>query len=385
MTGETPDAPRGTPIAGGPWIAAGVLGFLVLAGVKTTLDAGQAREAAEQARKDSLAATRALAEARDAAARSAGEMAALRADVEMLSTSVDAVQKQIKEIADRQTFGGDSGGPGGNPFGPRPGTDPGGVDAPPAQPFLEFTPELRESLRKASAAKGVTLLEDRVVFPGRVVLRQGSLEYLAVFPGGKAHESIFLLAGEPDGDGTAPKGLGATLNSCLMAIGLRPGTPPRPISMDRTIPAKGTPVFLSVEWEEEGKVVRVNAEDFLWDRERNRSLDPGKFIYVGSYFDPGGEGYVPDLTGDAVDCYSAAAAIVDIDDPRAANDQIFVACGPRIPPEGTTIRMIFSAKAVPPTRSWDPQAPEKVTGGPAVPMPAESPPGGGKEGAGGGK
>ena len=355
------------PFPRGPWVVAGLLGFLLLLGTRTALDANRARDAAEKSAKDA-------AEALVAAKKASADIAGLRDDLDMLATGVSSVERRIKELADRPE-------PvpalGGNPFGATPGQDPGGVDAPPAQPLLEFTPELRESLRKAAAEKGVTLLEDRVVFPGRVILRQGALEFLAVFPGGKTHESVLLLGGEPGEDGSPPKGLGATLNSCLMAIGLRPGTPPRLLSGNRTIPAKGTPVHIAVEWEEKGETVRVRAEDLLWDRERNRSMEEGKFIYVGSFFDP--DGYVPDLSGDAVACYSVATCVVDLDDARAANDQIFVACGPRIPEEGTKVRVTFSRAPIPPTRTWDPEDPGKPGG--AAPPPAE---GEGKE-AGGGK
>ncbi|MCK6481494.1 MAG: YdjY domain-containing protein [Planctomycetes bacterium] len=334
-----------------------------------------ARSSSEEARR---AAVQALAEARTLAgsaeaARAAAEKAAaggdLRADFDLLASNLGDVQRQIKEIADQQNFGG-------NPFGFQPGQDPGGLDAPPGQPVLEFTPELVESLRKAVAAKGIVLGEDRVTIPGRTILRQGAIEFFAVFPGGKAHEAIFSLTGTPDEEGNPPSGLGASLNSCLMALGLRPGTPIRLLPGGRTIPAKGSPVHLSVEWEEEGKVVRVRAEDLLWDRERNRSMDSGKWIYVGSFFDP--EGYVPDLTGDAVACYSVPTCVIDLDDPRAANDQIFIACGPRIPADGTPVRLILSRTPLEPTRAWDPEEPSRVTLG----DPPKAPP---EEGTGGGK
>jgi hypothetical protein len=339
------------PEARTPWLLVGLVAASAALSGLGLVAAGAAREAAERARVESQAASKAAAAAREAAEKAAKEIADLRSDFEMLATNVDAVQRNVKELADKVNFGG-------NPFA-NPGQDLGGPDAPPAQPLLEFTPELRESLRKAVAAKGLELLDDRVVVPGRVVLRQGSLEYFAVFPGGKAHESVVVLTGKPKEEGEHVQGLGASLNSCLMALGLKPGTPLRVLPGGRTIPAKGTPVHIAVEWEEEGKTVRVRAEDLLWDREHNRSMEEGKFIYVGSYFDT--DGYVPDLSGDAVAVYSTSFCVVDLDDPRAANDQVFLACGPRIPPEGTAVRVVFSPKPLEPTRTWDPKEPEKRT------------------------
>lgn len=356
----------------GTWAVLALLAVLVLVAVRIALDARGAREAGERALAAARAAEEAAAAGKASAERAAAAVADLQADLEMLASGVGAVERQMKEIADQLTFGG-------NPFGAMPGQDPGGPDAPPAQPVMEFTPELREALRKSVAARGVTLKEDRVEIPGSIAIRQGALEFLAVLPGGKIHESVIVLTGSATEDGPRAEGLGAALNSCLMAIGLRPGTPVRILPGGRALPAKGTPVHISVEWNEEKGRVRVRAEDFLWDRERNRSLEPGKWIYVGSFFDV--DGYVPDLTGDGVACYSVPTCVVDLADARAANDSIFVACGPRIPPEGTPVTVIFSRDPLEPTRTWDPEEPSRVTDGAASPAPPER----GEEAPGGGR
>lgn len=349
-----------------PWLLVALAAAGAAASGLALVAAGGAREAAENARVEAVAASKAADRAREASEKVSKEVGDLRSDFEMLASNLDAVQRNIKELADRMNFGPE----GGNPFGGAPGMDPGGLDAPPAQPVVEFIPELREALRKAVAAKGVDLGEDRVSIPGRIVLREGALEYFAVFPGGRTHECVVVLTGTPDEDGALPEGLGAALNSCLMALGLRPGTPLRLLPDRKTIPAKGTPVHIAVEWEEEGKAVRVRAEDLLWDREHNRSMEEGKFIYVGSFFNP--DGYLPDLVGDAVAVYSVTTCVVDLDDPRAASDTVFMACGPRIPKEGTAVRVVFSPKPLEPTRTWDPRVPEKRTDGGSAPAPEGS-------------
>jgi hypothetical protein len=340
-----------------PWLLAGLAAAGAAAAGLAMLAAGGAREEAARARIEIAAASKAADRAREASERTAKEVADLRGEFEMLATNLDAVQRNIKELADKVNFGAE----GGNPLGSTPGMDRDGGDAPPAQPAMEFTPELRESLRKAVEAKGVILAEDRVSIPGRVVLRQGPLELFAVFRGGRAHESVLALTGKVDADGAPAEGLGAALNSSLMALGLRPGTPIQILPGGKVRAAKGTPVHLAVEWEEAGKTVRVRAEDLLWDRERNRSMEEGRFIYVGSYFQGGM--YAPDEAGDAVAVYSVASCVVDLDDPRAANDTIFMACGPRIPAEGTAVRLVFSPKPLEPTRTFDPADPEKRTDG----------------------
>lgn len=359
---ETPAPPSSAPwILGSLSLTTAVLAALAVG------DASRAREAAEHARAEAQKASTAAEAARVAAEKAARDAGELRADLEMLITNVDAVQRHVKELVDQEVAGG---GNSGNPFYTNPGQDPGGADAPAAQPVLEFTPELIESLRGAVAKKGVDLLEDRVSIPGRVILRQGALEFLAVFPGGKQHESILRLEGRPESEEARVEGLGAALNSCLQALGLRPGTPLRILPGGRTLPAKGSPVHIAIEWEEGGKPVRVRAEDLLWDRERNRAMETGKFIYVGSWFDT--DGYVPDLCGDAVAVYSVSTCVVDLDDPRAANDTVFLPCTPRIPEEGTPVRVVFSPKPLPSTRTWDSEDPKKRTD-PGAPPPEETP------------
>jgi hypothetical protein len=372
------ESPEPTPRA--PWLVAGLAAAAAAAGGLALLAAGGAREAAEQARVEARAASKAAGQAREAAEKAAKGVEDLHGEMELLAASVDAVQRNVKELADKVNFGGAAGSPLG---GASLGSDPDAANLPPRQPIIEYTPELRESLRKAVAAKGVDLLEDRVVVPGQVVLRQGALEFLAVLPGGKTHESVLVLTGKPAEEGARVEGLGAVLNSCLMALGLRPGTPLRVLPGGKTAPSKGTPVHIAVEWEEEGKAVRVRAEDLLWDRVRSRSMEEGKFIYVGSWFDP--EGYVPDLSLDAVAVYSVSTCVVDLDDPRAADDTIFVACAPRIPPEGTKVRVVFSPKPLEPTRTWDPQDPQKRTdpGAPASAPAGEAKPAKEQGGAGG--
>jgi hypothetical protein len=358
------DDPMSAPAspAAAPWILGGISVTAACLAALALGDASRAREAAEQARAETQKASASAAAAREAAERAAKETGSLRADLDMLIANVDAIQRNVKEIADRKW---ETGGAPGNPFYADPMAEMGGPDPPPAQRVLEFTPELRESLRAAVAKKGVELLEDRVVIPGRVILRQGALEYLAVFPGGKQHESILRLEGKAQGEDERVEGLGAALNSCLQALGLRPGTPLRVLPGGRTIPARGSPVHIAIEWEEGGRPVRVRAEDLLWDRERNAAMEPGKFIYVGSSFEE--DGYAPDLTGCAVAVYSVWTCVVDLDDPRAANDTVFLPCTPRIPEEGTAVRVVFSPKPLPPTRTWDAEDPQKRTDAPAPP------------------
>jgi hypothetical protein len=298
------------------------------------------------------------------------EVADLRADLDVLSGNVGSLDKSIRDLAEeirwgRKGTGGEDGSGGGLGGDPEPGApgDPRGEtfgDAPPpAHPFVVYTEEQKASLRTAAAAKGIVLGEDRVSVPGEVILREGALEFFAVFPGGKTHESIVLLCGKRDAEGNPSPALGATLNASLMALGLRPGTPLRVLPGGGTRPPRGTTVHIAVEWDEDGKRVRARAEDLLWDVENGRALESGKFLYTGSFFEP--DGYIPDLSGDAIAVYSTVYTLIDLDDPRAVDDSKFAPCTPRIPPAGTKVDVVFSPQPLAPTRTWDPADPKKRT------------------------
>jgi hypothetical protein len=299
------------------------------------------------------------------------EIADLRADVDVLAGNVGSLEKSIRDLAEEIRWGrkgaGGEDGSGGGPFGGN--TEPGapgdprgetfGDAPPPAQPFVAYTEEQKAALRTAAAAKGIVLGDDRVSVPGEVILREGALEFFAVFPGGKTHESILLLCGKRDAEGNPSPGLGATLNASLMALGLRPGTPLRVLPGGGTRPPRGTTVHIAVEWDEDGKRVRARAEDLLWDVENGRALESGKFLYTGSFFEP--DGYIPDLSGDAVAVYSTVYTLIDLADPRAVDDSKFAPCTPRIPGPGTKVDVVFSPAPLVPTRTWDPTDPKKRT------------------------
>jgi hypothetical protein len=355
-----------------------VLGLLLVAIVR-------AGNAEDEARRATAAASRAAAPGAPAGpgGAPAGAPGAglddIRADLDMLSGNVNGLQNAVRDLAEEIRYGrtkgedGPLGGgevfPEGDPRGETLGNAP-----PPAQPFVAYTAEQKAALRAAALEKGVVLGEDRVSVPAEVILREGALEFLAVFSGGKAHESVFLLCGKRDAEGAAAPAIGATLNASLMALGLRPGTPLRVLPGGRTRPPTGTTVHLSVEWREDGRLVRARVEDLLWDRERNAPLEPGKFLYTGSFFQQ--DGYLPDLSGDAVALYSTPYTLIDLDDPRAVNDTIFVPCTPRIPAPGTKVDIVFSPAPLEPTRRWDAADPAKRTDAPGpddAPAPAPAP------------
>jgi hypothetical protein len=235
------------------------------------------------------------------------------------------------------------------------GLDVGGVRQPPQLDWTE--PELFEAARRAAAEVGIELTEDEVRVPARIVLRQGLLEYLAVLKGGKEHETLVSLHGNTPPDERRPKTLGVRLNNAIQALGFTRGHPIR-FTPTGTLPARGEPVYLFLEWEEAGERVVVRAEDLVWDRLRNAPMERGKWVYVGSSFVPGDEEgellFAADLTAEAVATYSAPNTIIDNVADGAQDDTVFLVATPRLPEGVHEVTFVVRREDREPTREFPP-------------------------------
>ncbi len=203
-------------------------------------------------------------------------------------------------------------------------------------PDLDWTqPELFDAAKRAAEQVGIELRPDEVRVPARLVLKSGVLEYLACLEGGKLHESLVELIGNGGSEETRRhKQFGARLNNALQAIGFTRGEPIR-FSRGGTRPAQGAPVYLFIEWEEEGKPVTVRAEDLVWNHVESRPMERGAWVYVGSRFvegmDEGEIVYAADLTAEAVATYSSPTTIIDTTAVGAQDDTVFIVATPRLP------------------------------------------------------
>ncbi len=240
----------------------------------------------------------------------------------------------------------------------RDGLDIGGVPQPPDLDWTE--PELREAARQAAATVGITLTDDEIRIPARIVLREGILEYFAVLKGGKEHESLISLVGNAGEGERRPKEFGAKLNNAIQALGFRRGTPIR-FTAAGTRPAEGETMYLFVEWQEAGKPVLVRAEDLVWDRIRDRAMPHDAWVYVGSSWvegdAPGELVFAADLTAEAIATYSAVNTIIDTRAPGAQDDTVFLVASPRLPEGVSDCTLIIRREDREPTRTFpDPRA-----------------------------
>ena len=121
--------------------------------------------------------------------------------------------------------------------------------------------------------------------PGRINQQRDIVEYLAVGPKGKTHESVLLL------DVEATHLMVGCLLLGLTPAPLREQEDPglrvvrRGGEADPAPPARsqGSLVTLEVEWKDaRGKTVRHRAEELTWNRERKASMRRTPWVFTGS-------------------------------------------------------------------------------------------------------
>jgi len=216
-----------------------------------------------------------------------------------------------------------------------------------------FEPETRDALLKLAWEKGVRLLENRVEVDGLIIQRRAMLEFFAVISGGKEHEAVIAVTGSYDREGEArPEKLAVTINACILALGYEKGTPVTVTPDGQVVAPKGMTIHLYVEWnDEEGQEVRARAEDLVYNIDKKRQMERGKWIFVGSRFEQdtmsGDVFYLADLTGDLVATYSWPNTIIDNTTSEAQDDIFYVCYTPRVPAVGTKVTLVFSKVPLP--------------------------------------
>jgi acylphosphatase len=192
---------------------------------------------------------------------------------------------------------------------------------------------------KAAAPASVTVDEKaRTVTIPAVVAKQGkyeevlkgAIEYLVVAQGGRDYETVF----------TTPATV-QQIYDALLKIGLRPGTPP-----GADMPAKGPPVNVFAEYEQDGKKVRRPADEFLAYLKDGKPVEPKPWFFTGSSltFDPETNKNViqASLTKSVVGLHPHDASPLLLnarEESKQAN--LYRARTKDVPPAGTEVRLVF--------------------------------------------
>lgn len=175
---------------------------------------------------------------------------------------------------------------------------------------------------------------------GEVNMRTGMVEYLAVAPGGKLHESVLKLHTTP-----------AHLQVALILLGLEPrGGLTR---QGDTAPPRGSPVRVSVSWQRGGRTVRVPGEELVWDIDQKRPMgagaDPARiWVFSGAPARPApppGATFEEGLS--LIATYRDPLAPVNNALPGGADDTLYKVNERLVPPVGTPVRVLLQP-ALPP-------------------------------------
>jgi len=168
------------------------------------------------------------------------------------------------------------------------------------------------------------------------------LEFLCVTANGPTHESVLASHVKP-----------SDLHLAMLMLGLEPGQPVRySEAAQRWFPPEGPRIHIDVEFERDGKTVRMPASRLMRHLETKREMPATTWIFCGSRIMDDGN-YAADVTGYIVSVVNFDLTVIDVPDLRSnANETLEWETNLELcPPEGTAVTMIIRpAGAAPATQ-----------------------------------
>ncbi len=162
---------------------------------------------------------------------------------------------------------------------------------------------------------------------GKVNMSYGLIELLACTRIGKLHESALVIDVQP-----------IHLQTALILLGLEyegglryQGDPLTP---------KGDRVSIWVEWDAGGQVKRHRAEDLVFNRQTQSSMQHTDWVFSGSRINDNGV-FMAQAVGTLITTFHDPDAIIDNPLPGGADDTAYIVNTQVIPPKGTDLRMII--------------------------------------------
>ena len=157
----------------------------------------------------------------------------------------------------------------------------------------------------------------------------GPIELLACGPGGKTHESVFVLDCNP-----------VDMQAGLLLPGLKPGTPPTGLGQGQP---QGTALDIWVDWLEGSSSRSLRAESFVVNVEDNRQpLPETPWIFTGSVVE---DGEFKALAEESlIVTYWDPWAIINLPLPCGSNDEILSVNSNCVPSLKTPVTFRFRAR-----------------------------------------
>lgn len=160
---------------------------------------------------------------------------------------------------------------------------------------------------------------------GRVNMREGMVEVLACTPYGKTHESVLVLNAQP-----------LHFQLGLLLLGFRAGRNPA-VKAENDRRPEGDQVEVWIEWQRDGKPVKVRAESLVQNVTTDRPMANTGWVFLGSRIHEGK--LVADLEGNIITTYHDPFAILENPLPSVVNDELLTANAAVVPPVGTAVRL----------------------------------------------
>ena len=178
---------------------------------------------------------------------------------------------------------------------------------------------------------GAVIVDTRartVTCKGVLNMDEGAIEYLAVAPHGKTHESLLRVDVRP-----------LHLQVALLMLDLEPKNVLK-FQGDPTTP-QGAPVEIKVRWRDlKGAEQEAHAEDLILEVPSKRPMPPNRWVFTGSRVVK--EGFEADLEKSLVAVYHDPAAILDNPLPGGATNS-YIVNTKRVPRRGTTVDFVLKA------------------------------------------
>jgi hypothetical protein len=167
-----------------------------------------------------------------------------------------------------------------------------------------------------------------LVISGYVNQVEGAIELLACGPGGKTHESIFVLQADA-----------RDLHAGLLLLGLRHGDPMPGLGEG---PPEGDRVLIDITWNENGRVITRDAAWFIYDYVTRKPARHGGWVFNGSKIE---NNYFLALAEESlIATYWDPWAIINIAAPLGVDDERLAVNRKRILPLHTPVRMTIRAE-----------------------------------------
>jgi hypothetical protein len=209
-------------------------------------------------------------------------------------------------------------------------------DTPPAAPAAPKEPAVEAKKVLVSPNVWLEVQGDRrrVILSASICLREGALEMLLCRRNTKEHESI--LSADVDG------------RAVHKALNLARAVEGSPVSYrPRFRPPIGTPVRITVQYQDKGKLVSVNAREWVKNAKTGKPLETdwvfAGSLLVGNPLDPKKKMYLAHDSGDLICVSNFEDAMLDlpIESSKDDADRVYVAWTERIPPLDTKVAVFL--------------------------------------------